>query len=74
MVAYRRWQANGDRQSSHVEKGVVMELIVMVIGAGDNVTEAKVFCCMFWNVEFHVLDLEVGLDEALKNAGEDEEE
>ena len=43
---------NGDRRSSHVEKGVVMSLIVVVIGAGDNVIEARVFCCMFWNVEF----------------------
>ena len=40
----------GDRQSSHVEKGVVMRLIVMVIGAGDNTTEAGVFCCMFGNI------------------------
>ena len=47
MVAYRRQWANGDRQSSHVEKGIIMGLIVAVIGAGDNVTEVGVFCCMF---------------------------
>ena len=47
MVAYTRQQVNGDRQSSRVEKGVIMSLIVMVIGAGDNVTEAGVFCCVF---------------------------
>ena len=37
---------NGDRWSSHVERGVIMGLIVAVIGAGDNVTEAEVFCSM----------------------------
>ena len=47
MVAYRRQWANRDKQSSHVEKGVVMGLIVMVIGAGDNVTEAGVFYSIF---------------------------
>ena len=47
IVAYRRQQANGDRWSSHVEKGIVMSLIVMVIGAGDNVTEAGVFYSIF---------------------------
>ena len=65
---------NGDRRSSHVEKGVVMSLIVVVIGAGDNVIEARVFCCMFWNVEFQVLDLEAGLGEGLRDVGESEEE
>ena len=50
MMAYRRQWENGDRWSSCVEKGVIMGLIVMVIGAGDNVTKAGVFCCMFWNV------------------------
>ena len=74
MVAYRRQQANGNRWSSHVEKGVVMELIVAVIGAGDNVTEAGVFCCMFCNIEFQVLNLEAGLDGGLGDAGEGEEE
>ena len=44
MVAYRRQWVNGDRWSSHIEKGVIMGLIVVVIGAGDNATEAGVFC------------------------------
>ena len=74
MVAYRRQWANGDRWSRHVEKGVVMDLIVVVIGAGDNVTEAEVFCCIFWNIEFWVLDLEAGLGEGLKDVREGEEE
>ena len=65
---------NGDRQSSCVEKGIVMRLIVIVIGAGDNVTKAGVFCCMFWNVKVWVLDLEAGLGEGLRDAGESEEE
>ena len=50
MMAYRRWWANGDRQSSCLEKGVIMGLIVTVIGEGDNVAETEVFCCVFWNV------------------------
>ena len=37
-------------------------------------TEAEVFCCMFWNVEFQVLDLEAGLGEGLRNVKEGEEE
>ena len=73
MVAYRRQWVNGDRQSSHVEKGVIISLIVAVIGAGDNVTEAGVFCCVFWNIEFWVLDLEAGLDGGLRDMGEGEE-
>ena len=73
-VAYRRQWANRDRQSSYVEKGVVMGSIVMVIGAGDNVTEAGVFCSIFWNIKFQVLDLEAGLDEGLRDTGEGEEE
>ena len=74
MVAYRRQWANGDRQSSHVEKGVVMGLIVVVIEAEDNVIKAEVFCCVFWNVKFWVLDLEAGLGEGLRDVGEGEEE
>ena len=74
MVAYRRQQANGDRWSSHVEKDVVMGLIVAVIEAGDNATETGVFCSMLWNVKLWVLDLEAGLDKSLGDAGEDEEE
>ena len=74
MVAYRRWWANGDRWSSHVEKGVIMDLIVMVIGVGDNMAEAKVFCSMFWNVKFQVLDLKASLDKSLEDMREGEEE
>ena len=37
---------NGDRWSCHVKKGVIMDLIIMMIGAGDNVGEAGVFCCV----------------------------
>ena len=74
MVAYRRQWANGDRWSSCVEKGVIMDLIVVMIGAGDNATEAGVFCCMFWNIEFWVLDLEAGLGEGLRDVREDEKE
>ena len=51
-----------------------MDLIVVVIGAGDNVTEAGVFCCIFWNIEFWILDLEAGLDEGLRDVREGEEE
>ena len=51
-----------------------MDLIVVVIGAGDNVTEAEVFCSMLWNVKFWVLDLEVSLDKGLRDVGEGEEE
>ena len=47
IVAYRRQWVNGDRQSSHVEKGVIMDLVIVVIGAGGNVAETEVFCCMF---------------------------
>ena len=65
---------NGDRWSSHAEKGVTMGLIVTVIGAGGNVAEVGVFCCMFWNIKFWVLDLEAGLDEGLRDVGEGEEE
>ena len=65
---------NGDRWSSHVKKGVIMGLVVPVIGAGDNVAEAKVFYSMFGNVKFQVLDLEVGLDKGLGDTGEGGEE
>ena len=65
---------NGDRLSSCVKKGIVMSLIVVVIGAGDNVTEAGVFYCVFWNIEFQVLYLEAGLGEGLGDVGEGEEE
>ena len=37
---------NGDRRSSHMEKGVIMDLVIVVIGAGDNIAETGVFCCM----------------------------
>ena len=74
MVAYRRWQANGDRWSSHVKKGVIMDLIVMVIGVGDNTTETGVFCSMFWNIKFQILDLEASLGQGLRDTGEGEEE
>ena len=36
-------------------------------------TEAEVFCCVFWNIEFWVLDLEAGLDGGLRDMGEGEE-
>ena len=65
---------NGDRLSSCVKKGIVMSLIVVVIGAGDNVTEVGVFYCVFWNIEFQVLYLEAGLGEGLGDVGEGEEE
>ena len=32
---------NGDRRSSCVEKDVVMDLVIVVVGAGDNVAEQK---------------------------------
>ena len=73
MVTYGRWQANEDRQSSCVEKGVIMDLIVMIIGARDNITEVGVFCSMFQNVKFWVLDLDKGLDKGLRDTGEGEE-
>ena len=65
---------NGDRQSSHVEKGVIMDLVITVIGAGGNMVEAGVFCCVFWNGKFWVLDLEVSLGEGLGDVREGEEE
>ena len=74
MVAYKRRWANGDRWSSCVEKCIIMALIVAVIGAGDNATEAGVFCSMLWNVKFWVLDLEAGLGEGSKDMEEGEEE
>ena len=49
-------------------------LIVAVIGAGDDVTEAGVFCCVFWNIKFQVLDLEAGLGEGLRDMKEGEAE
>ena len=45
-----------------MEKGVIIGLLFTVIGAGDDVAEAGMFWCMFWNVEFQVLDLKAGLD------------
>ena len=63
-----------DKWSSHMEKGVVMDLIVIVIGVGDNMAETGVFCSVFQNVKFQVLDLEVGLDKSLENTRESEEE
>ena len=57
-----------------MEKGVVMDLIVIVIGVGDNMAETGVFCSVFQNVKFQVLDLEVGLDKSLENTRESEEE
>ena len=50
-----------------------MGLIVVVIGAGDNATEAGVFCSVLWNVKFWILDLEASLDKGLRDAGEGEE-
>ena len=49
MVAYRRQQANEDRQFSHVGKGVIMDLIVIVIGTGGNAAEAGVFYSVLWD-------------------------
>ena len=51
-----------------------MSLIVMVIGAEGNAAEAGVFCCVFWNVKFQVLDLEAGLGEGFRDTGEGEGE
>ena len=64
---------NGNRWSSHVKKGVTMGLLIAVIGAGGSVAEAEVFHCMFWNVKFWILDLEVSLDKGLGDVGEGEE-
>ena len=64
---------NGDRRSSHMEKGVIMDLVIVVIGAGDNIAETGVFCCMLWNIKFQVLNLEVSLDKGLRDVGEGEE-
>ena len=50
-----------------------MSLIVTVIGAGDNVTKAGVFCCVFWNVKFQILDLEASLSKGLRDKGDGEE-
>ena len=46
-----------------------MSLVILVIGAGGNVVEARVFCSMFENVKFQILDLEAGLDKGLKDMG-----
>ena len=46
----------------------------MVIGVGDDAAEAGMFYCMFWNVEFWVLDLEAGLGKGLRDMGEGKEE
>ena len=51
-----------------------MDLIVMVIEAADNAAEARVFCSMFWNVKFQVLDLKAGLGKSLEGMREGEEE
>ena len=51
---------NGNRWSSHVEKSVVMSLVVLVIEAGGNAVKAGVSCSMSGNVKFWVLDLEIG--------------
>ena len=73
MVAYRRCQVNRNRWSSHVKKGVTIGLIIVVIGAGGSVAEAEVFHCVFWNVNFWVLDLEVSLGKSLEDMREGEE-
>ena len=52
---------NEDIQSSHVERGVIT-------------AEAGVFCCMFWNIEFWILDVEASLDKSLGDAEQGEEE
>ena len=62
---------NGDRQSSNIKKGIVMDLVVLVIEAEDNVAEAKMFYGMSRNIKFQVLDLEVDLGEGLEDTGED---
>ena len=51
-----------------------MSLVVLVIGAGGNAAEARVFCGMFGNIKFQVLDLELGLDKSLTDVGESDEE
>ena len=65
---------NGDRQSSNIKKGIVMDLVVLVIEAEDNVAEAKVFYGMSRNIKFQVLDLKVDLGEGLGDTEEDGEE
>ena len=65
---------NGDRWSSCVEKDVIIDLVIIVIGAGDNMAEVGVFHYMLWNIKFQVLDLEVSLDKGLRDVGEGEEE
>ena len=64
---------NEDRWSSHVEKGVVMGLVVLVIGTGGNAAEAGVFHGMFGNIKFWVLDLEASLGKSLGDMGEGDE-
>ena len=66
--------ASGNRWSSQVKKGVIMDLVIVAIGAGDNVAKVGVFCCVLWNIEFWVLDLEMGLGKGLRDMGEDKEE
>ena len=56
-----------------MKKGVVMSLVVWVIGAGDNVAEARVFCSMFGNVKFWILDLAVDLNKGLRDVEEGDE-
>ena len=56
-----------------MKQGVVMSLVVWVIGAGDNVAEARVFCSMFGNVKFWILDLAVDLNKGLRDVGEGDE-
>ena len=58
---------NGDRWSSCVEKGVIMNLVITMRGAGGNAVKAGVFHSMFGNIKFWVLDLEVGLSESMRD-------
>ena len=51
-----------------------MDLVIIVIGAGNNMAKAGVFCGMLWNIEFQILDLEVSLGEGLGDMREGEEE
>ena len=57
-----------------MEKGVVMNLVIVVIEAGSNAAEVGVFHSMFWNVKFWILDLKASLGKGLKDTKEGEEE
>ena len=57
-----------------MEKGIVISLIVVVIGTGGNVAEVEMFCSVFGNHKFWILDLEAGLSVDLGDMKKIEEE